>query len=261
MFLTCPSPTPTPTSAAPTTPVPTGFPTPTPTPTQSGALIGTITDDALNAAIAGALVGAAATAAVTLLIFIIDRIIRNSATFREMRRQVMATYMEAMAVFVIAATAPALPLGGFAAEAASLVAARSQLVLALGTRHRAIGLWLVGMEASMTATVGWSRSTPSDLGKITNFLELQMRRVFHALTNLQQRQLYVSDFTLPGGTMWLAQEDPTWAKANAPIVEWSYTIQNAGRWNAVVASVIWVRNRIIGWIRAWGRSNTYVKAP
>jgi len=229
--------------------------TATPVPTAA------VTDDALNAAIAGALVGAAATAAVTLLIFIIDRVIRSRATFRETRREVMAEYFDAMSSFVIVATAPRLPPEGFAPQAAALIAARSKLILALGTRHRSIGMWLVGMEAAMTDAGGLSWRTPADLKAKASVLEARMKDVLNALTRLQEKRLFVSDFTIPGGVMMLAQESSDWAKENAGQVEWAYKVQNAGRWNAVVAQLIWMRYRIVEWLRSWRRPASYEKAP
>jgi len=220
-----------------------------------------VTDDALNAAIAGALVGAAATAAATLLIFIIDRIIRSRVDFRETRRAVMAEYFDAMSSFVIAASAPRLPPEGLAPQAAALIAARSKLILALGARHRAIGMWLVGMEASITTAAQIEWRTPADLQAKVAVLEARMKDILNALTRLQERRLFVSDFTIPGGAMMIAQESLDWARENAKQVEWAYRVQNAGRWNAVVAQFFWLRNRIVEWFTSWRRPNSYEKAP
>lgn len=227
--------------------------TPTPTPIA--------TDDALNAAIAGALVGAAATAAVTLLIFIVDRIIRSRADFRENRREVMAEYFDAMASFVSVATAPRLPPEGFAPQVAALIAARSKLVLALGAHHRSIGMWLVGMEVALTTAAQMTWRTPTELQAKVAVIEARMKDVLSALTRLHERRLFVADFTLPGGVMMLAQESPDWASDNAEKVEWAYKVQNAGRWNAVVARVYWARNRIVEWFRSWPRPSSFEKAP
>lgn len=228
--------------------------------TASPAPTPVATDDALNAAIAGALVGAAATAAITLLIFIVDRIIRVRADFRETRREVMAEYFDAMASFVMAVTAPRLPPEGFAPQAAAVIAARSKLILALGASHRSIGMWLVGMEAAMTSAAQMPWRTPPELQAKVTLIEAQMKDVLSALTRLQERRLFVADFTLPGGVMMLAQESRDWASDNAEQVEWAYKIQNAGRWRAVVAFVLWSRNRIVEWFRSW-RPTSYEKAP
>jgi hypothetical protein len=226
---------------------------PTPTPVA--------TDDGLNAAIAGALVGAAATAAITLLIFIIDRVIRVRADFRETRREVMAEYFDAMASFVMAATAPRLPPEGFAPQAAAVIAARSKLILALGTRHRSIGMWLVGMEAAMTTAAHMDWRTPRELQVKVAVMEARMRDVLDALTRLQERRLFVADFTLPGGVMMLALQSPDWARENARQVEWASKVQNAGRWRAVVAFILWARNRIVEWFTSWRRPTSYESAP
>jgi len=204
------------------------------------------------------LVGAAITAFVTLLIFIIDRTSRNIAAFRELRRVLIAEYMTAAGDFAVAATAPS---GDWASETASLVAARSRLTLSLGLRHRTIDTWLTGMERLMMAAANRPRRTPGELKGIVGYIDERIGDVFNTLINLQQGRLFVADFTLPAGTMFLVLNDPDFLKEHMSDVEWAYRPQNGGRWHALLLRVAWTRNRIKGWFTAWRRSSDYIDAP
>jgi hypothetical protein len=216
------------------------------------------TDDALNAAIAGALVGAAATAAVTLLIFTIDRAIRTIAAFREMRRREIAGYFTVVGAFAVAAMGPS---GSWADEGAALITARSNMTLALGVRHRSVGVWLTGMEKVIIATADGPRATAQDRAERAEFIEARINDIFNALINLQQGRLFLADFTLPAGIMALVALDPNYLTQHPGRVDWAFRPQNQGRWRAFVARLTWARNRLRGWFGAWRRPSNFVEPP
>jgi hypothetical protein len=215
-------------------------------------------NDALNASIAGALVGAAITAFVTLLIFIIDRIVRVATAARDTRRDVFAELFTAVGNFAVAAAAPS---GDWASVAAALQTARSRVTLALGLRQRTIGVWLTGMEALLHEAALMPRSTPATLKRRTEALDDRAGDIFNTLTNLQQRRLFVADFTLPAGVFHLMQLDPTYRTAHGAEVDWARRPQNGGRFNALVAAVIWRLFRIREWFVTWRRPKESIKAP
>jgi hypothetical protein len=214
--------------------------------------------DALNASVAGALVGAAITAAVTLFVFIIDRVVRGETTFRETRRDVFAELFTVIGAYAVAATAPT---GDWASEGAALITARSKVTLALGLRHRSVGVWLTGMESELGSAANMPWKTPSEFFARAELVNARAADIFNALTNLQQHRLFVSDFTLPAGVFHLGELDPSYMIAHRDQVEWAFKPQSEGRWSAIVASVIWYRNRVLEWFKTWRKPLSYVRAP
>ena len=207
-----------------------------------------------------ALLGAAITAAVTLAIFAIDRIVRSIGAFREARRAAFAELFRAVGQFAVAAhTAQGgLPPGP---EGPAMIAARALMNLALGSRHRIVGIWMTGMEMHIARAAAIKPQNQQESLARSVLIDQLVGHVFNSLIDLQQHRLFVNDFNAPGAVFEYERRDADYAGGHQDHIEWAFHPITEGRWKALRGRWRWIRVSIVQWFQMWGASKNFVPRP